>query len=75
MARGEEVRWGGAFSPTFTKGKFSLDSLTGSRGSDAYATWEGEPGGTVIERFTEDGVDYVVVEFEKSPGVRYTYFA
>lgn len=40
-----------------------------------YQVWENEPGGTVIDRYTFDGVDYVVVEFKHSPGRRYVYLA
>lgn len=38
-------------------------------------TWNGQPGGTVVERYEQDGVEYVLVEFEKSPGKYYLYLA
>lgn len=42
----------------------------------AYAVWDNAPGGTVVERWTDnDGQGYVLVEFEKSPGALYVYFA
>ncbi len=37
------------------------------------ATWDNKPGGTVVDGFTEDGIEYVWVEFENSPGERYLY--
>jgi hypothetical protein len=40
-----------------------------------YAVWDNQPGGTVVDRYTDDGVRYVVVEFENSPGRRYVYRA
>jgi hypothetical protein len=40
-----------------------------------YKVWDNEPGGTVVKRWTEDGVKYVGVEFENSPGIIYTYLA
>ena len=36
--------------------------------------WDNQPGGTIIRQYTEDGIKYVVVEFENSPGVEYIYF-
>ena len=35
--------------------------------------WEGQPGGTVVERFERDGEKYVYVVFDKSPNMRYLY--
>lgn len=40
-----------------------------------YEVWDNEPGGTVVNRFTEDGVQYVEVEFKNSPGQTYLYLA
>lgn len=37
--------------------------------------WDNSPGGTVVDRFTEDGVEYVIVEFKNSPGTGYIYRA
>jgi len=53
--------WDGAFAPL----------------NQQYRTWDNAPGGTVVERFKDafSGVEYVLVEFEKSPGVRYKYLA
>lgn len=48
-------------------------SITGS----AYATWDNAPGGKIVERYTDPntGLKYVLVEFEKTPGTFYVYFA
>ena len=35
--------------------------------------WNSEPGGTVVDSFTENGIAYVWVEFKASPGERYLY--
>ena len=37
--------------------------------------WDNNPGGTVVDRYTEDGVEYVVVEFKNSPDEKYLYRA
>lgn len=37
--------------------------------------WDNQPGGKVVKRFQEDGIKYVYVEFEKSPGKWYLYYA
>lgn len=37
--------------------------------------WDDQPGGTIKKRFTQDGVEYVYVEFENSPGKWYLYYA
>ena len=37
--------------------------------------WDDQPGGTIKKRYTEDGIEYVEVEFENSPGKRYLYLA
>ena len=40
-----------------------------------YKVWDNQPGGHIVERWQEDGVEYVGVEFEGSPGQIYTYRA
>lgn len=35
--------------------------------------WAGQPGGSVVDRFEENGISYAWVEFEKSPGEKYLY--
>ena len=35
--------------------------------------WDNQPGGKIVKRWQEDGIKYVGVEFENSPGVVYTY--
>jgi hypothetical protein len=38
--------------------------------------WDNAPGGRVVQTYTDHiGVKYVDVEFKKSPGVIYTYYA
>lgn len=37
--------------------------------------WDDRPGGTVVNTFVEDGIKYVEVEFENSPGRRYLFLA
>ena len=53
------VRWGGTMT------------------ARAYETWDNQPGGTVIERYTDPntGMEYVLVEFEKTPGRYFVYYA
>ena len=42
----------------------------------AFAVWDDQPGGKVLERWTDElGLTYVLVEFENSPGKHYVYFA
>lgn len=43
----------------------------------AYAKWDNQPGGTVVEKYTDPltGITYVLVEFENSPGEYYVYYA
>lgn len=36
-------------------------------------TWDNEPGGTVVERFTQNGTKFVRVEFKRTPGIFYLY--
>lgn len=62
---------------SFWKGTFvSLDtSLAFDPEIDDIAKWNDEPGGTVVDRYTEDGTEYVLVEFKNSPGHRYVYRA
>jgi hypothetical protein len=38
--------------------------------------WNDQPGGTVVERYTDPQteVEYVLVEFDKSPGRYYVYY-
>ncbi len=40
-----------------------------------YAVWDNQPGGTIVDRQTYEGVEYLVVEFKNSPGKRYIYRA
>lgn len=35
--------------------------------------WDNQPGGKVVDRYQENGIKYVWVEFENSPGERYLY--
>lgn len=37
--------------------------------------WKDVPGGTVTKRYIYNGVAYVDVEFKRTPGVIYTYYA
>lgn len=37
--------------------------------------WNDAPGGTVVRRWTYEGVEYVAVVFDKSPGQEYVYLA
>lgn len=37
--------------------------------------WNDVPGGKVVKRYTHIGVKYVDVEFKRTPGVIYTYYA
>jgi hypothetical protein len=39
-----------------------------------YEVWDDQPGGTVTREYTDDDIDYVVVEFKSTPGVEYIYF-
>lgn len=50
--------------------KFKLDYIFND---DNYEVWDDQPGGKIVKRWQEDGVKYVGVEFENSPGVIYTY--
>jgi hypothetical protein len=40
----------------------------------ALEVWDDRPGGTVVDRYTDNGVKYVVVEFKRD-GSRYTFLA
>jgi hypothetical protein len=58
--------------------KVSIDDLLNDTPADAPSeqslkVWNDEPGGTVVERFADKGTKYVLVEFENSPGIFYTY--
>lgn len=54
--------------------KFTLDDLMKPEPRpDEYEVWDNQPGGHVVERWQEDGVKYVGVEFKHSPGFLYTY--
>lgn len=53
--------------------KFNVDDLFNDE--PELKVWDNEPGGKVVRRYTEDGVKYVEVEFEGSPGKIYTYLA
>lgn len=50
----------------------NLDDILDGNG-DEYKVWDNQPGGKVVKRWQENGVKYVGVEFENSPGVIYTY--
>lgn len=54
--------------------RFTIDNLINS-GNGYYQVWDNQPGGRVVRRFQEDGVKYVAVEFENSPGEEYIYLA
>lgn len=43
----------------------------------AWEVWDNQPGGTIVERYTDPltEVEYVYVEFDNSPGVYYVYYA
>jgi hypothetical protein len=42
----------------------------------SYRYWDDQPGGTIRERYTDDeGQEYVLVEFDNSPGLLYVYYA
>lgn len=43
----------------------------------AYAVWDESMGGHVVERYTDPltEVEYLYIEFDNSPGVRYVYYA
>jgi hypothetical protein len=43
----------------------------------ATAVWDDQPGGKVVGEYTDPftGTKYVLVEFEKSPGKLYVYYA
>ena len=53
--------WGGMFKPFQSR---------------AYAKWDNKPGGNVVERYTDPltQVEYVLVEFDNSPGRYYVYY-
>lgn len=53
---------------------FRVDRLTDGLDPE-FEVWDNQPGGRVVERWQEDGVKYVGVEFKHSPGVIYTYLA
>lgn len=41
----------------------------------AYAVWDDQPGGRVVERWKDEfGIEYVMVEFDNSPGKQYVYY-
>jgi hypothetical protein len=40
----------------------------------AFEVCDDRPGGTVVDRYTDNGVKYVVVEFKRD-GSRYTFLA
>jgi hypothetical protein len=40
-----------------------------------YAVWDNQPGGEIVDRYTLDGENFVVVEFKNSPGYKYVYKA
>lgn len=43
---------------------------------NAYAVWDNSPGGSVIKRFKDQwDIEYVIVEFDKTPGKYYVYYA
>lgn len=42
---------------------------------DDYEVWDNRPGGKIVDRLTENGVQYVMVEFEHSPGKQYKFLA
>jgi len=44
-------------------------------GNPFLEVWDNRPGGTVVDRYSKDGVEFVSVEFEKSPGTIYTFYA
>jgi hypothetical protein len=51
--------WGGMFS-----------------GVRTLATWDNDPGGSIVDRYTDsNGDEILVVEFKRTPGVRYYYYA
>lgn len=54
--------WGGMFKPLQAR---------------AWEVWDNQPGGRIVERYTDPltEVEYVLVEFEKSPGKYYVYYA
>jgi len=37
--------------------------------------WDNPPGAQVVDRYTRDGVDYIVASFKNSPGIFYLYLA
>lgn len=45
--------------------------------AQAYAVWDNSPGGTVVEKYIDPltEVEYVLVEFDNSPGKYYVYYA
>jgi hypothetical protein len=51
----------------------SVFNLSDILDDEELKAWDNEPGGKVVKRWQEDGVKYVGVEFENSPGVIYTY--
>ena len=56
----------------FSQGRYAF----GTEFVFADKTWPGEmPGAKVVKTYTNIGVKYVDVEFKKSPGVIYTYYA
>lgn len=52
--------------------KVSVEDLLNGNG-DEILVWDNQPGGRVVKRWQENGVKYVGVEFENSPGEVYTY--
>lgn len=51
--------------------KKTLDDLLREQGY--FELYDSSMGGTIVERYTKDDIDYVQVEFPNSPGVIYTY--
>ena len=52
---------------------FNIDDLL--RDPDEIKVWDYQPGGKIVRRWQENGVKYVGVEFENSPGIEYKYLA
>lgn len=38
-----------------------------------FEIWEQKPGQTIKDRYTVDGIEYIVIEYSHSPGQEYTY--